>query len=129
MSYEGYSLNLCAFGHRVVTDDDKLLTAPICEVCGQPIVWMYEVDTTNDNGVEPVLVPFLVHGNASRFYLPSNAGQSDLSGLDHRIQPEARSVVFQDLDHPNDGPFVTERAAREMRDRIRTACGRRLLPN
>jgi hypothetical protein len=117
MSFEGYVMSLCAKGHLLeepfdYAGDDHSVS---CPRCGAGFVWDYRVDETNDSGVAPVLA--LLSGGEgdedATYYLPSNAGQIDLSGLDHRINPEIKPVRFMDRDHPDDGPFRTERAALE----------------
>lgn len=112
MSFEGYCITVCQHGHLLEEPydyggDDH---AEVCPVCGAPWVWSYTVDLTNDSGVAPVL-EVQVQGDDEIYYLPKDEDPDhyrDLEGLDH---PPINPVEWQDLDHPDDGPFTTEQAA------------------
>lgn len=52
MSYEGYSQNICEFGHRFDTPDlYHLEEEPLCPHCGHKIVLANAVDETNGDNV------------------------------------------------------------------------------
>jgi len=114
MSFEGYHLCLCEVGHQDTVDYDYAgdQPTPKCE-CGRMIVWSYRVDQTNDGGVAPVLQRFATDDHGDQHYLPSNAGKLHCFCADDALGPptELRPVVWQDLDHPTDGPFQTEAGA------------------
>lgn len=56
MSYEGYTIYLCANGHKFSYDvyNDPFEYSGICPICVEKIAWRYGVDQTNGPGEEPV---------------------------------------------------------------------------
>ncbi|KKN38274.1 hypothetical protein LCGC14_0755130 [marine sediment metagenome] len=125
MSYEGYTVYLCCNGHRNYYDayDD---TSVECEDCGAAAAWRYDVDQTNDSGMEPVLVehkpaktehcPTCGHGKQvaeQRFELPENAGV--LLVHQESLNVPLGPVKFRDND--SDKVFDTEDAVQEHKYR------------
>lgn len=114
MSFEGYVMKLCQHGHLLEEGYDYSGSdhTPKCEVCGAPWVWCFTVDETNCSGVKPVLkVQVQSNGDDEIYYLPLDDDPNyyaDLAGLDH---PPFEPVLWEDCNHPDDGPFATERLA------------------
>lgn len=52
MSYEGYTIGLCAAGHRTIKDAYETWEEVPCPYCDTPIVLSHEVDDTNCDGHE-----------------------------------------------------------------------------
>ncbi len=122
MSFEGYCIVVCHRGHLLEEPydyggDDH---AKVCLVCGAPWVWSYTVNQTNDSGVAPVLEVYRQDPNGNDdhdvFYLPAQQ-DSSRTALDYGVldetSPPIKAAMWQDLDHPDDGPFMSEQAAWE----------------
>lgn len=115
MSFEGYVMTLCQHGHLLEEGYDYSGSdhTVACAVCGAPWAWNYTVDETNCSGVKPVLEMLApaVDDDEDVYYLPEDDAPnyySRLEGVDH---VPFKPVLWEDCNHPDDGPFATERLA------------------
>lgn len=114
MSFEGYTMRLCQHGHLLEEGYDYSGSdhTAACLVCAAPWVWCFTVDQTNDSGVAPLLeVQVASSGDDEIYYLPEDTDPAYAAELESGDHPPIQPVQWLDLDHPDDGPFSSERAA------------------
>jgi hypothetical protein len=122
MSFEGYCITVCQHGHLLEEDYDYAgdQAAKVCPVCGAPWAWNYTVDQTNDAGVAPVLEVYQADPAGREdhdvYYLPGPDDSRTERGYPVYVVPDENSpplkaAMWQDLNHPDDGPFTTDHEA------------------
>lgn len=120
MSFEGYCITVCQHGHLLEEDYDYAgdQAAKVCPVCGAPWAWSYTVDQPNDAGVAPVLEVYQVDPEGREdhdvYYLPEpDAASRTQCGPLGQDSPPLKAAMWQDLNHPDDGPFSSAQSAWE----------------
>jgi hypothetical protein len=114
MSFEGYVMKLCQHGHLLEEGYDYSGSdhTAACEVCGAAWAWNFTVDETNDSGVAPLLEVLVASkGDDETYYLPEDDAPNYYSNLEGVEHVPFKPVQWLDKDHPDDGPFSTEREA------------------
>ncbi len=120
MSYKGYEILLCERGHKKCVDASCFdENEDFCH-CGDPHIWSFSVDQTNDSGVVPVLevfqeekkevCPHCLHEKIvgeKTYAIPKNCGRMKKN----TSKVPLINVRFVHLDCPKDGPYDTKKEA------------------
>ncbi len=115
MSWEGYEIHLCRNGHKFQAASSYDFAT--CPTCGAETAWVAVVDQTNDSGVEPLLV---LERASVLEECPCCHHVKVLEAERYQIPKRGAPLQYIDLDHPEDGPFSSNKEAYENKYKKQT---------